>query len=125
MSDSELDKAEDELHEAQRDGFRPGRREQKALADAYRKRGERWVAEAKRAHDINKMQDGLKRADNDLEHAQSLYNSVAPFLDGIGLSEKVALEREQAQRLLSAAQLAVPAAASAASDRVVPHKETP
>jgi hypothetical protein len=125
MSDSELDKAEDELHEAQRDGFRPGRREQKALADAYRKRGERWIAEAKRAHDINKMQDGLKRADNDLEHAQSLYNSVAPFLDGIGLSEKVALEREQAQRLLSAAQLAVPAAASAASDPVVPHKETP
>ena len=33
MNDSELEKAEDELHEAQRNGFRPGRREQKALAD--------------------------------------------------------------------------------------------
>jgi len=32
MGDSELDKAEDELHQAERNGFRPGRREQKALA---------------------------------------------------------------------------------------------
>jgi serine/threonine protein kinase len=117
MTDSELDKAEDELHEAQRNGFRPGRREQKALADAYRKRGERWIAEAKRAHDINKMQDGLKHADSDLEHAQNLYNSVAPFMNGIELSEKVSLEREQAQRSLSAAQLAAPL--------TVPVKELP
>ena len=117
MTDSELDKAEDELNEAQRSGFRPGRREQKSLADSYRKRGERWIAEAKRAHDINKMQDGLKHADSDLEHAQNLYNSVAPFLNGIELSEKVALEREQAQRLLSAAQLAAPL--------TVPAKELP
>jgi len=106
MNDSELDRAEEELHEAQRNGFRPGRREQKALADAYRKHGERWIAEAKRAHDINQMQDALKHADSDLEHAQSLYNAVAPFLKGVQLSEQVSAEREQAQRTLAAAQQA-------------------
>ncbi len=106
MLDSDLDKAEAELNEAQRNGFRPGRREQKALADAYKKRGERWIAVAKKAHDIGRMEDALKKADGDLEHAQSLYNSVAPFFDGIEMSERVAALREQAQRTLAAAQLA-------------------
>jgi methylphosphotriester-DNA--protein-cysteine methyltransferase len=122
MSDSELDRAEEELHEAQRNGFRPGRREQKALADAYRKHGERWMAEAKRAHDINQMQDALKHADSDLEHAQSLYNSVAPFLKGIELSEQVSLEREQAQRTLAAAKQA---AQPPAGQPPAAQKETP
>lgn len=106
MQDSDLDKAEAELNEAQRNGFRPGRREQKSLADAYRKRGERWLTVAKKAHDIGRMEDALKKADGDLEHAQSLYNSVAPFFDGNELSERVASEREQAQKTLSAAQMA-------------------
>jgi serine/threonine protein kinase len=106
MADGDLDKAEDELSEAQRSGFRPGRREQKALADGYRKRGDRWIAEAKRAHDIGQMQDALRHADGDLEKAQSLYNSVAPFLNGIDLAEKVSLERDQAAKSLAAAQLA-------------------
>jgi serine/threonine protein kinase len=119
LHDSELDKAEDELHEAQRNGFRPGRREQKALADAYRTRGERWLAEAKRAHDIAKMQDSLQHADSDLEHAQSLYNSVAPFLNGTELAEKVSQERDQAQKNLAAAQQAQN------PPTPVPVKETP
>ncbi len=110
LHDSDLDKAEGELNEAQRNGFRPGRREQKSLADAYRKRGERWLAVAKKAHDIGRMEDALKKADGDLAHAQSLYNAVAPFFDGIELSERVASEREQAQKTLSAAQLAQQAA---------------
>jgi tetratricopeptide (TPR) repeat protein len=106
MSDSELDKAEEELHEAQRNGFRPGRREQKALADAYKRHGERWLAEAKRAHDIGKLQDALEHADRDLEHAQSLYNSVAPILKGTELAEKVSQERDEAHKTLTAAQQA-------------------
>lgn len=106
LQDSDLDKAQAELNEAQRNGFRPGRREQKALADAYRKRGQKWIAVARKAHDIGRMQDALKKADGDLEHAQNLYNSVAPFFDGIELSERVAAEREQAQRTLAAAELA-------------------
>jgi methylphosphotriester-DNA--protein-cysteine methyltransferase len=94
------------LHQAQRNGFRPGRREQKALADAYRKHGQRWLGQAKRAHDIGKMKDALEHADSDLEHAQSLYNSVAPFLNGTELAEKVSQERDQAHKNLIAAQQA-------------------
>ncbi len=106
MADGDLDKAEDELSEAQRNNFRPGRREQKALADGYKKRGDRWIAEAKRAHDIGQMEDALQHADGDLKKAQGLYNSVAPFLNGVVLAEKVSVERDQAAKTLAAAQQA-------------------
>jgi eukaryotic-like serine/threonine-protein kinase len=119
MNDSELDRAEDELHQAQRNGFRPGRREQKALGDAYKERGERWLADGKRAHDIAKMQEAIQHADSDLDHAQSLYNSVAPFLHGTELAEAVAQERDQAQKTLAAAQQAQMPPAPA------PARETP
>ena len=52
------------------------------------------------------MQDALKHADKDLEHAQGLYNSVAPFLNGMELAEKVSQERDVAQKTLAAAQQA-------------------
>jgi len=119
MNDSELDRAEDELHQAQRNGFRPGRREQKALGDAYKERGERWLADGKRAHDIAKMQEAIQHADSDLDHAQSLYNSVAPFLHGTELAEAVAQERDQARKTLAAAQQAQMPPAPA------PSRETP
>jgi tetratricopeptide (TPR) repeat protein len=104
MSDGDLDQAQEELNEAKRNGFRAGRREQKALADGYKLRGERWIASAKRAHDLDKMQDSLQHADSDLAHAQELYNSVAPFLNGVELAEKVSAERDQAARTLTQAQ---------------------
>ncbi len=114
MNDGELDKAEEELNQAQRNGFRPGRREQKALADGYRRRGERLIAAAKRVHDIGQMEDDLKHADSDLAHAQSLYNSIAPFLHGVELAEKVSLERDNASKTLAdARQARNPAAAPA------------
>ncbi len=107
MSEGDLDKAQDELNQAERNGFRPGRREQRALADGYRARGERWLAEARRAQEIGHMQDSLKHADADLAHAQELYNSVAPFLNGVQMAEKVSLERDRAAKTLAQAQQAV------------------
>ena len=105
----DLDKAEAELKEAERNGFRPGRREQKGLADGYRRNGERWIAAAKRAHDVSQMEDALKHADSDLAHAQSLYNSVAPFMNGVELAEKVSAERDSAAKtLLQARQAQLP-----------------
>jgi hypothetical protein len=106
MSEGDLDKAEDELNEAKRNGFRPGRREEAQLANGYKARGERWLAEAHRAHDIARMQDALKHADADLAHAQDLYNSVAPFRNGIEMAEKVSAERDRAARTLAEAQAA-------------------
>jgi eukaryotic-like serine/threonine-protein kinase len=109
MREGDLDQAEEELNQAKRDGFQPGRREQRDLANGYRVRGERWLAEAKRAYGIGQMQDLLKRADSDLAHAQELYNSVAPLFDGVQLAEKVSLERDQAARSLArAAQIQDP-----------------
>jgi hypothetical protein len=91
------------LNEAKRNGFQPGRREQRDLADGYRVRGERLLAEAKRAHGLSQMQDSLKQADRDLAHAQELYNSVAPLFNGVQLAEKVSLERDKAAKSLAQA----------------------
>jgi eukaryotic-like serine/threonine-protein kinase len=108
MSQNNLDQAEEELRKAERNGFKAGRREQRSLADGYRIRGERWLAEAHRAQGIAQMQDALKHADSDLAHAQELYNSVAPFLNGVQLAERVSLERDRAAKTLAEAQQATP-----------------
>jgi eukaryotic-like serine/threonine-protein kinase len=104
MREGDLDKAEEELNQAKRNGFQPGRREQRDLADGYRARGEKWLAEAKRAHGLSQMQDALKHADGDLAHALELYNSVAPLFNGVQLAEKVSDEREKAAKSLAQAE---------------------
>lgn len=106
MSQGNLDEAQNELNQAQHNGFRPGRREQKDLADGYRVRGERWLSAAHRTHDIAQMQEALKHADADLAHAQDLYNSVAPFLNGVQMAERVSLERDRAAKTLAEARQA-------------------
>jgi tetratricopeptide (TPR) repeat protein len=108
MSQNNLDQAEEELRKAERNGFKAGRREQRSLADGYRVRGERWLAEAHHAQGIVEMQHALKNADSDLAHAQELYNSVAPFLNGVQLAERVSLERDRAAKTLAEAQQATP-----------------
>jgi len=103
MRQGDLDKAVEELDHAKRNGFQPGRREQRDLADGYRARGEKWLAEAKRAHGLGQMQDALKHADGDLAHALELYNSVAPLFNGVQLAERVSDEREKAAKTLAQA----------------------
>ena len=103
MREGDLDRAEEELNQAKRNGFQPGRREQRQLADGYRARGEKWLAEAKRAEGLGEMQDLLKHADTDLAHALDLYNSVAPMFNGVQLAEKVSLERDKAAKSLAQA----------------------
>ncbi len=104
MREGDLDRAEQELNEAKRNGFQPGRREQRNLADGYKARGEKWLAAARRARGLSQMQDALKHADSDLAHAQDLYNSVAPLFNGVQLAEKVSLERDQAAKSLAQAE---------------------
>jgi Tfp pilus assembly protein PilF len=103
MREGDLGKAEEELNQAKRNGFQPGRREQRDLANGYRARGEKWLAEARRARGLSQMQDSLRHADSDLAHAQELYNSIAPLFDGVQLAEKVSLERDQAAKSLAQA----------------------
>jgi tetratricopeptide (TPR) repeat protein len=106
MKQFDLDQAEAELNQAKRNGFQPGRREQKELADAYRARGQRWLAEAKRAKENAQMQDAIRKADSDLSHALELYNAVAPMFNGAQLAEAVSLERDKAARILAQGQAA-------------------
>jgi hypothetical protein len=117
MRDGELEQAENELNEAQRNGFRPGRREQRDLADTYRRRGERFLAAAAKTHDMGQMQDALEKGVSDLTHAQALYNTIAPFFNGVALAEEVLNERGKAEKTLEASKMA-----SANSD---PPKENP
>ena len=118
MREGDLDKAQEELNQAKRNGFQPGRREQRDLADGYRARGEKWLAEANRARGLTQMQDSLKHADSDLAHAQALYNSVAPLFNGVKLAETVSLERDKAAKRLAQAEQIL------AAQRETP-KETP
>jgi tetratricopeptide (TPR) repeat protein len=106
MQDGDLDKAVSELDEAKRNGFQPGRREQKQLADAYRSRGEKLLAAGGRMHDIERMQDYYHKADSDLAHAEELYTSVAPFEGGEKLAERISQERDRLARTLAQAELA-------------------
>jgi tetratricopeptide (TPR) repeat protein len=106
MAEGDIDRARSELNEAQKHGFQPGRREQRNLADGYRKRGERFLADAKRTHDLAQMQDLMRRADDDLKQAQSLYESVAPFWNGAAFAERVATERARAEKTLAQAEQA-------------------
>jgi hypothetical protein len=116
LRDGDLDKAEAELTEARHAGFEPGRREQRDLANGYRARGEKWLAEAKKVHDIGQMQDLLKHADNDLAHAEELYNAVAPLFNGVQMAEMVSLERDSARKTLSAAEKIQGSQSSGGSD---------
>jgi hypothetical protein len=114
MHDGELEKAQRELDESKNHGFTPGRRELSALADTYKRRGEKWMSFGQHAHDIAKMKDALQHAENDLDRAQELYNQIAPFYQGAENAEKVSMERGEAAKYLAEAQ--------AVND---PPKETP
>jgi hypothetical protein len=123
MSEGDLNQAEEELNKAERSGFRPGRREQRDLADGYRARGEQWLAEARRTHDIGQMQAYIKHGDADLAHALELYNAIAPFLNGVQLAERVSLERDKAAKTLAEAQQAITQPASVTTSATAPTTE--
>ena len=106
MHDGELEKAQYELDESKRNGFTPGRRELSALADTYKRRGERWMAAGQHAHGIDQMKDALQHAESDLDHAQTLYSQIAPFFSGAENAEKVLNERTEAAKYLAQAEAA-------------------
>ncbi|MDE3197115.1 MAG: hypothetical protein KGN84_12260 [Acidobacteriota bacterium] len=86
-----------------------GRREFKALADMYKRRGERWAVAASHAHGVDQMTDDLQHAKDDFQKAQDLYTQIAPDLNGASLAEKVSEERGEAEKNLASAQAATTA----------------
>jgi serine/threonine-protein kinase len=68
-----LVQAEDALNAAKENGFEPGPREQTALADGYRLRGEHNLSIGRSAHEFRAMEASLQRAEADLGRAHDLY----------------------------------------------------
>ena len=106
MLDGDLEKAESELSQTKNNGVVPGRGRQKDLADAYRRRGEKYLYTARKAHDIGRMQDLLQRGDADLAHAQSLYSQIS-FLNADDIVESVSAERAQVAKTLADSKVAM------------------
>ena len=107
MSDGDLDQAQRELSEAER---------QRVPHRASRRQGAGRTRIASGASGglpkpIGRTasatcMDALKRADDDLSKAENLYNAVAPSWDGVKLAERVSAERDRAAKSLAQAQQA-------------------
>jgi tetratricopeptide (TPR) repeat protein len=89
----DLDKAEDMLHEAERRGYKIGKRDKAQLADSYRMRGELLYAQAPKMPGFNQQQDSLGRADNDLARAEDLYRDIVPYGNSVNMLQRVANDR--------------------------------
>ncbi|HZL57113.1 MAG TPA: protein kinase [Bryobacteraceae bacterium] len=106
MHDNDLEDAQHELDESKRNGFIPRRRELRALADTFKRRGEKWVVLGQHARDIGQMKVALQHAEEDLGHAKNLYDQIAPNFNGAEMADKVSMERDDAAKSLAAAQTA-------------------
>src|SRR5690606_33928832 len=59
----DVEKAEQELKEAQRHGYRPSKRVRALIADGYNDRADAWVREANKAAGLPQEQEYWQRAD--------------------------------------------------------------
>jgi serine/threonine-protein kinase len=92
--------AEDALNAAKENGFEPGPREESALADGFRLRGERNLATGRSAHDFRAMEALLQRAESDLGRAHDLYLTV----QNPQVAARVSAERQHAIAVLAQAR---------------------
>jgi plasmid stabilization system protein ParE len=92
--------AEDALNAAKENGFEPGAREENALADGFRLRGERNLATGRSAHDFRAMEALLQRAESDLGRAHDLYLTV----QNPQVAARVSAERQHAIAVLAQAR---------------------
>ncbi len=92
-SAKDLEKAEDLLHEAERHGYKIGKRDKAQLADSYRSRGELLLAQAPRMPGFNQQQESLSRADTDLARAEGLYRDIVPYGNSMNMLQRIANDR--------------------------------
>ncbi|MDX2151730.1 MAG: serine/threonine-protein kinase [Bryobacteraceae bacterium] len=77
----DVDRAKEAIKQAERRGFKAGKRESAQLADGYRDRGDRMMKEAQRSVRIEEEERYLTLARDDYERARDLYNEIVPFGD--------------------------------------------
>ena len=93
----DVEKAEQELKEAQRHGYRPSKRVRAQLADGYNDRADGWVREAAKANGLPQEIDFWQRADADYAHAESLYQDLVPFGNSLAMLRRIYIGRSQVQ----------------------------
>jgi tetratricopeptide (TPR) repeat protein len=98
----DVDKAEQDLHEAERHNYRAGKRVKSQLADGYNDRADGWVREAMRASGLPQEPDYWKRADADYAHAADLYRDIAPWGNSVSMLRRIYNSREDVARRLTA-----------------------
>ena len=100
----DVEKAEQELREAERHGYRAGKRVKAALADGYSERGDSWVRQATAAAGLPQEQDYWKRADADYAHAESLYQDVVPYGNSMSMLRRIFNNRAEVSARLNSAK---------------------
>lgn len=93
----DVEKAEQELKEAQRHGYRATKRVRAQLADGYNDRADGWVREATKANGLPQEIDYWQRADADYAHAESLYQDLVPFGNSLAMLRRIYIGRGQVQ----------------------------
>jgi eukaryotic-like serine/threonine-protein kinase len=93
----DVEKAEQELKEAERHGYRATKRVRAQLADGYNDRADGWVREATKANGLPQEIDFWQRADSDYARAESLYQDIAPFGNSVAMLRRIFISRGQVQ----------------------------
>jgi serine/threonine protein kinase len=90
----DVDKAEDEFHEAERRGYRVSRRDRAMLADAYRLRGEGALRAIPDLPSAPQQSDYLNRADTDFARSEDLFRDIVPYSNSVSMLRRIAADRD-------------------------------
>lgn len=91
----DVDRGEEALRQADRNGHSLGRREKALLADSYAYRADQLIREARGVRGMPQERDYLDRADQDYRRAEELCQQVAPYGDTGILLRRVHASRER------------------------------
>ncbi|HWQ53180.1 MAG TPA: serine/threonine-protein kinase [Bryobacteraceae bacterium] len=97
----DVEKAEQELKEAERHNYRATKRVRAQIADGYNDRADGWIREATKANGLPQEMDYWQRADADYAHAESLFQDLVPYGNSVAMLRRIFISREQAQARLA------------------------
>jgi serine/threonine protein kinase/tetratricopeptide (TPR) repeat protein len=75
----DIDRADDQLQQAEKRGYRLGNREKLQLADGYRERADRLWWDSRNVRGLPQEKEQIERARQDYQRAMDLYQQIAPY----------------------------------------------
>jgi hypothetical protein len=75
----DIEKADQELHQAEKHGFVIGSREKSQLADGYRDRADRTYWDSRNVRGLPQEKEQVERARDDYQRSLELYQAIAPY----------------------------------------------